>query len=66
MRYSPPHPERRCPAPSDLHLKWFDWLVRFFLVWALTGLIIRGHGCHPGGHEDDIDDELVHRENQPR
>ncbi len=66
MRYSTPQPERRCPAPPDFHLEWTDWLVRLFLVGALTGLIIRGHGCHPGGHEDDIDDELVHREYQPR
>lgn len=40
----------------------FAWCLRFLLILTLTGLIIRGHGCHPGGHEEDIDDELVHRE----
>lgn len=42
-----------------------DWLVRLLLFLALTFLIIRGHGCHPGGHEDEIDEELVHKKFPP-
>lgn len=51
--------KKESPSGSD---DLFAWCLRFLLILALTGLIIRSHGCHPGGHEEDIDDELVYRE----
>lgn len=62
MHHSPPQPQSRRPTLPDFYQAWTDWLIRLLLAGALTGLIIRGHGCHPGGHDDEIDDELVHRE----
>jgi|GEM_PF-1040922 len=42
-------------------IEGMDWLALWILALTVTGLIIFGHGCHPGGHDNDIDDELVYR-----
>lgn len=42
-------------------LAGMDWPALLILALTATGLIILGHGCHPGGHDTDIDDELVYR-----
>ncbi len=58
------------PSPSDIEtnrsitcfqMMWLDWLTRLILALTAAGLIVIGHGCHPGGHDNDIDDELVYR-----
>lgn len=61
MKYTPTE-IRQTTLPFFGFADPFGWCLGFLLILAMTLLIIRGHGCHPGGHEEDIDDELVHRE----
>jgi hypothetical protein len=61
----PPLPDKRAAenarkVPFQM-LVGMDWPALMILALTATGLIILGHGCHPGGHDNDIDDELVYR-----
>ncbi len=49
--------ERDLYPPS---LEAWKWLSRFVLWIFLLVLIARAHGCHPGGHDETVDDELIH------
>jgi len=49
---------------QDLHppsLEAWKCLSRFVLWIFVLVMIAQAHGCHPGGHDETVDDELIHQ-----